>query len=63
MWSVMYENRIGLRGRCDARHVHGGVMDVLMENGVNFDGVTAYRQGAAFGCNYKSKADWPCYPL
>ena len=32
-----------------------GVMDVLMENGVNFDGVIGVSAGAAFGCNYKSK--------
>ena len=32
-----------------------GVMDVLMENGVDFDGVIGVSAGAAFGCNYKSK--------
>lgn len=31
-----------------------GVMDVLMENGVAFDGVIGVSAGAAFGCNYKS---------
>ncbi|MBQ7896948.1 MAG: patatin family protein [Clostridia bacterium] len=31
-----------------------GVMDVLMENGVDFDGVIGVSAGAAFGCNYKS---------
>ena len=31
-----------------------GVMDVLMENGVNFDGAVGVSAGAAFGCNYKS---------
>lgn len=32
-----------------------GVMDVLMENGVEFDGAIGVSAGAAFGCNYKSK--------
>ncbi len=40
----------GMRGMFTA-----GVMDVLMENGVNFDGVIGVSAGAAFGCNYKSK--------
>jgi len=31
-----------------------GVMDVLMENGVGFDGVVGVSAGACFGCNYKS---------
>lgn len=31
-----------------------GVMDVLMENGVVFDGIIGVSAGAAFGCNYKS---------
>lgn len=32
-----------------------GVMDVLMENGINFDGIIGVSAGAAFGCNYKSR--------
>lgn len=32
-----------------------GVIDVLMENGINFDGVVGVSAGAVFGCNYKSK--------
>lgn len=32
-----------------------GVMDVLMEHGIDFDGVIGVSAGAAFGCNYKSK--------
>lgn len=32
-----------------------GVMDVLMENGVEFDGAVGVSAGAAFGCNYKTK--------
>lgn len=32
-----------------------GVMDVLMENGIDFDAVVGVSAGAVFGCNYKSK--------
>lgn len=32
-----------------------GVIDVLMENGIEFDGAIGVSAGAAFGCNYKSK--------
>lgn len=32
-----------------------GVMDVLMEQGVDFDGIIGVSAGAAFGCNYKSR--------
>lgn len=31
-----------------------GVLDVLMENGIRFDGAIGVSAGAAFGCNYKS---------
>lgn len=31
-----------------------GVMDVLMENNIRFDGIIGVSAGAAFGCNYKS---------
>lgn len=31
-----------------------GVLDVFLENGVEFDGVAAVSAGACFGCNYKS---------
>ncbi len=31
-----------------------GVLDVLMERGVRFDGIAAVSAGACFGCNYKS---------
>ena len=31
-----------------------GVMDVLMEHGITFDGIIGVSAGAAFGCNYKS---------
>ena len=32
-----------------------GVMDVLMENGVTFDGAAGISAGAVFGCNFKSR--------
>lgn len=31
-----------------------GVMDVMMENGIEFNGAVGVSAGAAFGCNYKS---------
>lgn len=31
-----------------------GVMDVFMENGIEFDGAIGVSAGATFGCNYKS---------
>lgn len=31
-----------------------GIMDVLMEHGITFDGVVGVSAGACFGCNYKS---------
>ena len=32
-----------------------GVIDVLMEHGIDFDGAIGVSAGACFGCNYKSK--------
>ena len=32
-----------------------GILDVFMENKVNFDGIIGVSAGAAFGCNYKSR--------
>ncbi len=32
-----------------------GIIDVLMENGIEFDGGVGTSAGAAFGCNYKSR--------
>lgn len=32
-----------------------GVLDVLMENNIEFDGCVGVSAGAAFGCNFKSK--------
>ena len=31
-----------------------GVMDILMENGITFDGAAGISAGAVFGCNFKS---------
>jgi predicted patatin/cPLA2 family phospholipase len=39
----------GMRGLFTA-----GVMDVMMENGIRFDGIVGVSAGASFGCNYKS---------
>lgn len=32
-----------------------GVIDVMMKNGIDFDGIIGVSAGACFGCNYKSK--------
>lgn len=40
----------GMRGMYSA-----GVIDVMMENNINVDGVVGVSAGAVFGCNYKSK--------
>ena len=40
----------GMRGMFTA-----GVIDVMMETGIEFDGAIGVSAGAAFGCNYKSK--------
>lgn len=40
----------GMRGMFTA-----GVTDVLMENGIEFDGAIGVSAGACFGCNYKSR--------
>lgn len=32
-----------------------GVMDIMMEHGIEFDGVVGVSAGAAFGCNYVSR--------
>ena len=32
-----------------------GVIDVLMEQGIEFEALTGVSAGAAFGCNYKSR--------
>ncbi|MBE7062704.1 MAG: patatin family protein [Ruminococcaceae bacterium] len=32
-----------------------GILDVMMENGIVYDGIVGVSAGAVFGCNYKSK--------
>lgn len=32
-----------------------GVMDVMMERGIEFDGIVGVSAGSSFGCNYKSR--------
>ena len=32
-----------------------GIVDVLIENGIHFDGLIGVSAGAAFGCNYLSR--------
>ena len=39
-----------MRGRYTA-----GIIDVMMEHGIDFDGIIGVSAGAAFGCNYKSR--------
>ncbi len=39
----------GMRGLFSA-----GVMDVMMEHGIRYDGIVGVSAGATFGCNYKS---------
>lgn len=39
----------GMRGLFSA-----GVMDVMLEHGIRFDGIVGVSAGATFGCNYKS---------
>ena len=39
----------GMRGLFTA-----GILDILMENGIEFDGAIGVSAGAVFGCNYKS---------
>ena len=31
-----------------------GVMDVMMEHGLRYDGIVGVSAGSSFGCNYKS---------
>ncbi len=32
-----------------------GIFDILLENGINFDGMAGVSAGAVFGCNFKSR--------
>ena len=50
-------NKIGLvlEGGAMRGMFTAGVIDVLMESSIEFDGAIGVSAGAAFGCNYKSK--------
>ena len=37
-----------------------GIIDVMMEHGVEPDGLIGVSAGAAFGCNYKSRQEAHC---
>ena len=54
MMTVMKKGLI-LEGGAMRGMFTAGVMDILMENGIEFDGAIGVSAGAAFGCNYKSK--------
>ncbi len=53
----MYNKNIGLvlEGGAMRGLFTAGVIDVLMENGVEFPAFVGVSAGAAFGCNYKSR--------
>lgn len=49
-----YKRGLVLEGGAMRGMFTAGVLDVLMENGIEFQGVIGVSAGAAFGCNYKS---------
>ena len=49
-----YKRGLALEGGAMRGLFTAGVLDVLMENGIEFQGVIGVSAGAAFGCNYKS---------
>lgn len=49
------KNGLVLEGGAMRGLFSAGIMDVMMENGITFDGVIGVSAGAAFGCNYKSR--------
>ena len=49
-----YKRGLVLEGGAMRGLFTAGVLDVLMENGIEFQGVIGVSAGAAFGCNYKS---------
>ncbi|MCR5762161.1 MAG: patatin family protein [Treponema sp.] len=53
----MKDSKVGLvlEGGAMRGLFSSGVMDVLMEHNISFDGAIGVSAGAAFGCNYKSK--------
>ena len=52
---VSSETGLVLEGGAMRGMFTAGVLDVLMENGVEFDGAAGISAGAVFGCNYKSR--------
>lgn len=48
------KNALVLEGGAMRGIFSAGVLDVMMENGIQFDAVIGVSAGAAFGCNYKS---------
>lgn len=51
----MMKNGLILEGGAMRGMFTCGVLDVLMENGIVFDGAAGISAGAVFGCNYKSR--------
>ena len=49
-----YGDKIAVKGGAMRGIFSAGVMDVMMENGIRFDGIVGVSAGAAFGVNYKS---------
>ncbi|MCF0244287.1 MAG: patatin family protein [Bacteroidaceae bacterium] len=49
------KNGLVLEGGAMRGMFSAGVMDVMMEHGIGFDGIVGVSAGAAFGCNYKSR--------
>lgn len=50
-----YKRGLVLEGGAMRGMFTAGVLDVLMENGIEFHGIVGVSAGAAFGCNYKSR--------
>lgn len=54
MTSTNDQNGLVLEGGAMRGIFTAGILDVLMEQGIRFDGIIGVSAGAAFGCNYKS---------
>lgn len=52
---MIYKKGLVLEGGAMRGLFTCGVIDVLMENGIRFDGAIGISAGAVFGCNYKSR--------
>ena len=53
--SVIMKKGLIMEGGAMRGMFTAGVIDVMMEHGIEFDGAIGVSAGAAFGCNYKSK--------